>query len=223
MDKHVMIDIDQDYNTNDIDEKSQTLNKKHKNNNVIETNLNDVIELSDINNKNNNNNDIKKILDNNNLLTEPINITNRISDTDIDIDNVITTTLNLQKNQLKSKIFNKKIIEHLQNSLENEIEDASMWRFTWVKIATSMFCISEVLMIIQTALSFTAAAYQILLISYLAGVIGVVAIGLNRFAAYSKHQSTEKTNQLNKLLKTIGIDNNIPDLVDYTDKKDKVG
>ena len=159
MDKHVMIDIDQDYNTNDIEEKMQTLNKKNKknNNNVIETNLNDVIELSDINN-----NDIKKILDNKNLLTEPISITNCVSDT----DNGITTILNLQKNQLKSKFFNKKIIEYLQTSLENEIEDASTWRFTWVKIATSMFCISEVLMIIQTALSFTAAAYQILLISY---------------------------------------------------------
>jgi hypothetical protein len=124
-----------------------------------------------------------------------------------------------EKNVLQSKFFNKKIIENIKKNLEDEINDATTLRFTWARIATAMYCISEILMIIQTALSFTAASYQIILISYLAGIIGVVAIGLNRFGAYSKNQSTEKTNQLNKLLKTIGINNELPDLMKYCNDK----
>ena len=125
---------------------------------------------------------------------------------------------NEEKNQLQSKFFNKQIIEKIKRGLENEISDAATLRFTWSKVSTAMFCISEILMIVQTALSFTAASYQLILISYLAGIIGVVAIGLNRFGAYTKNQSTEKTNQLNDLLKTIGINNTLPDLMKYTNK-----
>lgn len=124
-----------------------------------------------------------------------------------------------EKNPLQSKYFNKKIIENIKKNLEDEINDATTLRFTWARVATAMYCISEILMIIQTALSFTAASYQIILISYLAGIIGVVAIGLNRFGAYSKNQSTEKTNQLNELLKTIGINNELPDLMKYSNDK----
>jgi hypothetical protein len=124
-----------------------------------------------------------------------------------------------EKNPLQSKYFNKKIIENIKKNLEDEINDATTLRFTWARVATAMYCISEILMIIQTALAFTAASYQIILISYFAGIIGVVAIGLNRFGAYSKNQSTEKTNQLNELLKTIGINNELPDLMKYSNDK----
>lgn len=260
-DKHVMIDIDQDYTTTETEEnleKSEKLDKHHNNiidetklDNNISHDIRELLEieidkidkkqnkLNNLNNLNKQNKqnkqnikDIKDIKTDNNdhnsiISFDTLNTLNNLEydemhvQNETDLDTILSKTLQLQKNQLKSKFFNKKIIERLKINLENEIDDASMWRFTWAKIATAMFCISEVLMIIQTALSFTAASYQIILISYLAGVIGVIAIGLNRFGAYSKNQSTEKTNQLNKLLKTIGIDNSLPDLMDYTDKKDK--
>ena len=209
-----------------------TNNKKENKKNIKHTHFSDsnpdIIELlkfADEHEKTN-----KDTQDNVSLDLDIIDTLNRLEYDDIEhisdkkqlknINNMLDKSIQLQKNQLKSKFFNQKIIERIKNSLENEIEDASMWRFTWAKIATAMFCISEVLMIIQTALSFTAASYQILLISYLAGVIGVIAIGLNRFGAYSKNQSSEKTTQLNKLLKTIGIDNSLPDLMDENfDKK----
>ena len=237
--KHTMIDVDQDYTTTETEEKSATEKqiKTHidNNKNIKETKLSDsspdIMELLNLSENNNKKNKDDKSFDFdididtiNNLEYDDIeHITNLKEATHI--NNILNKTLELQKNELKSKFFNKKIIERLKNSLENEIEDASLWRFTWAKISTAMFCISEVLMIIQTALSFTAASYQILLISYLAGVIGVigvVAIGLNRFGSYSKNQSTEKTNQLNKLLKTIGINDVLPDLMDDNlDKKNK--
>lgn len=103
--------------------------------------------------------------------------------------------------------------------LRTDINEASVSRNSWAKVAMAMFCISEILTIVQTGLSFTAASYQIILISYLAGIIGVVAIGLNRFGAYSRNQSNEQNLLYNKLLKKMGINDSMPNLMEISDDK----
>jgi hypothetical protein len=103
--------------------------------------------------------------------------------------------------------------------LRTDMDDASVSRNSWAKVAMGMFCISEILTIVQTALSFTAASYQIILISYLAGIIGVVAIGLNRFGAYSRNQSNEQNLLYNKLLKKMGINDSMPNLLEMSNDK----
>lgn len=103
--------------------------------------------------------------------------------------------------------------------LRTDINEASVSRNSWAKVAMAMFCISEILTIVQTGLSFTAASYQIILISYLAGIIGVVAIGLNRFGAYSRNQSNEQNLLYNKLLKKMGINDSMPNLLEISDDK----
>lgn len=103
--------------------------------------------------------------------------------------------------------------------LRTDINEASVSRNSWAKVAMAMFCISEIFTIVQTALSFTAASYQIILISYLAGIIGVVAIGLNRFGAYSRNQSNEQNLLYNKLLKKMGINDSMPNLLEIIDEK----
>jgi ABC-type Fe3+-siderophore transport system permease subunit len=259
--KHVMIDVDQDFITTETEERSERKNNNDSDKKDEETDIDkkidknnkeinikqikfsdsspDIMELLntfeiDKNKQKDKDKDKKdkknkKIKDDISLDTidkleyDELDDIESYIDNDLfnnEYDNITKKLINLKKkNQLKSKMFNEIILEKIKQSLKNEISDAALWRFTWAKIATAMFCISEVLMIIQTALSFTAASYQILLISYLAGVIGVVAIGLNRFGSYSKNQSSEKTTQLNKLLKAIGIEDALPDLID--DGKDK--
>lgn len=207
----VILDIDQDYTMTDTQDVTKS------DNNIKETNIDKSLK-----NKKSDNSErsIDIISEHNGLEFDDL----KIDDLKIDED-ILQMAKNMQikkneeKNQLQSKFFNKKIIEKIKLGLENEISDAATLRFTWSKVSTAMFCISEILMIVQTALSFTAASYQLILISYLAGIIGVVAIGFNRFGAYTKNQSTEKTNQLNDLLKTIGINNTLPDLMKYTQEK----
>jgi hypothetical protein len=126
------------------------------------------------------------------------------------------------KNNIINKEFRQYIIEnYIKKNLEGDIEEATTSRVKWAQTATAMFCISEILMIIQTALSFTSATYQIILISYLAGVVGVIAIGLTRFGAYARTQSNEKNILYNKLLKKIGINDSMPNLLDINDKSNK--
>lgn len=125
-----------------------------------------------------------------------------------------------QKNEIVTTSFKQNIIEEfIRPNLKSDISEVSNSRFGWARVATAMFCMSEILMIIQTALSFTAASYQLILISYLAGIVGVVAIGLNRFGAYSRNQSNEKNTLYNKLLKKIGINDSMPNLMEIQDEK----
>ena len=214
----VILDVDQDYTTTETQD------------NIKETNMDfekseeNVIELLNTNTDDKSLNNSTFNLDELDNLEYDEDVLDSIPQFESNRTNLLQLAKNRdksreEKNPLQSKYFNKKIIEKIKNNLENEINDATTLRFTWAKIATAMYCISELLMIIQTGLSFTAASYEKILISYLAGIIGVVAIGLNRFGAYSKNQSTEKTNQLNELLKVIGINSPLPDLMKYNHDK----
>jgi len=126
-------------------------------------------------------------------------------------------TKNNKKNSNIPQYAKQDVRDMFVRDLRTDISDASISRNSWAKVAMAMFCISEILTIVQTALSFTAASYQIILISYLAGIIGVVAIGLNRFGAYSRNQSNEQNILYNKLLKKMGINDSMPNLLEIND------
>lgn len=146
-----------------------------------------------------------------------------IHEDEIQIDNVeniehkdnqeIHTRLALKK--IGSKSFRTKIIEkYIRPNMIEDIENCFLWRKRWEKISTTSFCVSEIIGLIQTGLAFSAASFNLVLISYLAGVFGVLCIALNRFGSYSKNESSEKTSQLNEILVTVGIKDKIPDLMD---------
>jgi len=137
-----------------------------------------------------------------------------ITDNQENVDNQeINTRLALKK--IGSKSFRTKIIEkYIRPNMIEDIENCFLWRKRWEKISTTSFCISEIIGVIQTALAFSAASFNLVLISYLAGVFGVLCIALNRFGSYSKNESSEKTSQLNEILVTVGIKDKIPDLMD---------
>lgn len=141
---------------------------------------------------------------------ENITIDNEETKENIEIDN---TKLALKK--IGSKNFRTKIIEkYIRPNMIEDIENCFLWRKRWETISSTSFCISEIIGVIQTALAFSAASFNLVLISYLAGVFGVLCIALNRFGSYSKNESSEKTAQLNEILVTIGIKDKIPDLMD---------
>lgn len=146
-----------------------------------------------------------------------------IHEDEIQIDNVeniehtdnqeIHTRLALKK--IGSKSFRTKVIEkYIRPNMIEDIENCFLWRKRWEKISTTSFCVSEIIGLIQTGLAFSAASFNLVLISYLAGVFGVLCIALNRFGSYSKNESSEKTSQLNEILVTVGIKDKIPDLMD---------
>jgi hypothetical protein len=117
--------------------------------------------------------------------------------------------------KIGSKTFRTKIIEDfVRPNMIDDIKNGFLWRKRWSKISSSAFCFAEILGLIQTGLAFSAASFNLILISYLAGIFGVMCIAFNRFGSYSKNVSSDKTNQLNEILITVGITDKIPDLMD---------
>jgi hypothetical protein len=142
-----------------------------------------------------------------------------INEEEIQIDTFPTDENNsdtkLAIKKIGSKTFRTKIIEeYVRPNMIGDIKNCFLWRKRWEKIASTSFCFSEILGLIQTALAFSAASFNLVLISYLAGMFGVLCIALNRFGSYSKNESSDKTNQLNEILITVGIKDKIPDLMD---------
>jgi hypothetical protein len=130
-------------------------------------------------------------------------------------ENIENNNTKLALKKIGSKSFRTKIIEqYIRPNMIGDIENCFLWRKKWEKISTTSFCISEILGLIQTALAFSAASFNLVLVSYLAGMFGVLCIALNRFGSYSKNESSEKTSQLNEILVTVGIKDKIPDLMD---------
>ena len=140
------------------------------------------------------------------------------------IENIENDNTKLAVKKIGSKTFRTKIIEkYIRPNMIGDIENCFLWRKRWEKISTTSFCLSEILGLIQTGLAFSAASFNLVLVSYLAGMFGILCIALNRFGSYSKNESSEKTNQLNEILSTVGIKDKIPDLMDHeiNDEKNK--
>lgn len=117
--------------------------------------------------------------------------------------------------KIGSKTFRTHIIkDFVRPRMEKDIKNCFIWREKWSKISNFFFSLAELLCIIQTVLAFTASSYDLKLLSFLAGMIGVLCISFNRFGTYAKNASSEKTSQLNEILITIGITDKVPDLMD---------
>jgi hypothetical protein len=117
--------------------------------------------------------------------------------------------------KIGSKNFRTHVIKnYVRPRMEKDIKNCFVWREKWSKISNVFFSLAEILCIIQTAMAFTSSSYDIKLLSFIAGMIGVLCISFNRFATFAKNASSEKTSQLNEILITIGIKDKVPDLMD---------
>ena len=117
--------------------------------------------------------------------------------------------------KIGSKTFRTHIIkDYVRPRMEKDIKECFTWREKWSRISNIFFSLSEFMCIIQTVMAFTSSSYDLKLLSFLAGMIGVLCISFNRFGTYAKNASSEKTSQLNEILITIGIKDKVPDLMD---------
>jgi hypothetical protein len=168
------------------------------------------------------------------LLTEIEIVKNNKKDSRINIDIFDNKdTLTELDNNINSKLAIKKIgcstyrteiiKKYVRPNLLFDIEDGFIWRTRWQKISSSVYCIAEILGLGQTVLAFVASTYDIVTISFAAGLVGILCIVFNRFGAYANHKSSEKTNQLNEILIKIGIKDTIPDIAntEYNDDDKK--
>jgi hypothetical protein len=115
---------------------------------------------------------------------------------------------------IDSRLIRKRVIENkLYPTYEEEINDGLIWRNRWTKISSCFFTITFIVMATSTIISFSAPQFpDVHIMSYLAGCFGVFALMCDRFAHFCNVQSSNNTKIVNMLMKSIGINDTIPDI-----------
>jgi hypothetical protein len=161
----------------------------------------------------------------NEIYSNDTNASRDIDDSDKSTDILNNPTM-LALKKIGSRTFRTQIMtQYIRPRIEKDINNCFIWRDKWSKISNAFFSMSEIICIVQTIMAFTASSYDMKLLSFLAGMLGVLCISFNRFGTYARNASSEKTSQLNEVLGTIGIKDVVPDLMDNDygdgDKKKK--
>lgn len=112
--------------------------------------------------------------------------------------------------KLRKKIITEQIYPYYQNEISNNL--------TQIKIFSTsnsvVLNLTMIMMSLSTIVSFTAPQFpKITYISYIAGVCGVLAILCERFGHFYSSQASLCLQRVNLLLKSIGINDSIPDVM----------
>lgn len=116
----------------------------------------------------------------------------------------------IDSKKLRMEIITQKIYPAYKEDVDNCLFQRKMWSTMF-----SIFSTFTILMIsASTVVSFSAPQFpNITYISYFAGVLGVIALMCERFAHYCGSQSSVNTQKLNILLKSIGVNDEMPDIM----------
>ncbi|BCS82879.1 hypothetical protein QLL95_gp1244 [Cotonvirus japonicus] len=88
------------------------------------------------------------------------------------------------------------------------LRSKSRWKF----IGDLTESLSQICVGIATVLAFSAGFYELNLLSFLSGSFGTSSLVLLQFSSYAMKESKERTQQVNILLKKLGLDS-IPDII----------
>ena len=125
-----------------------------------------------------------------------------------DKDEIKSTTSN-NFSSVRLKIINDIIAPSFYDDVKGTISARKKWRSASNKIET----LSKILAGSSTIVAFASGVYQYQYLSFIAGCLGTIGIVAQQFATYASKESQERTEQANKILKTLNI-NQLDDLVE---------
>jgi hypothetical protein len=108
---------------------------------------------------------------------------------------------------IRNKIINEIIAPSYFNDVKGTMSARKKWRSASNKIETA----SKILAGASTIVAFASGVYQYQYLAFIAGCLGTIGIVSQQFATYAMKESQERTEQANKILKTLNI-NEVDDL-----------
>lgn len=117
--------------------------------------------------------------------------------------------------EIDSKKLRMEIItEQIYPAYKEEITSNLTQRKVWSTMFSIFSSLTIMMVASSTIVSFSVPQFpNVHYISYLAGVLGVVALMCERFANYCSAQGSASTQRVNLLLKSIGINDELPDTI----------
>lgn len=114
---------------------------------------------------------------------------------------------NIPQDSIFQDIIKKEVEKTYHNDIKYNLRSKSRWKF----IGDVVEALSELCLLASTILAFSAGFYDLMLLSYLAGLMGTISLSLIGFSNYAVKESRERTKQVNTLLDKIGSET-IPDI-----------
>lgn len=104
------------------------------------------------------------------------------------------------------------LVENIYPTYKTEIKLNLRQRKLWARLFSLFSTLTVILMGASTVVSFSATQFEnTVYISYIAGILGVTSLMCKSFSNFCRYQSSASTHRVNTLLKSIGIQDIIPD------------
>lgn len=103
---------------------------------------------------------------------------------------------------MEDKIKTELVNPNYYNDIKRSIRGKSRWKF----IGDFTEAISHIFTGISVILSFACGFFDDLVLSFIAGVFGIIALVLLKFSHYAINESKERTEEVNILLNKLKID-----------------
>lgn len=110
--------------------------------------------------------------------------------------------------ELISKIQTDLIDVSYYDDIRFNLKSKSVWKF----VGDGSEVLAHVATGAASILAFSTGFFDNYVLSYVAGCLGIVALVLAKFSSYAMGESRERTEQVNKLLASLGMES-IPDIV----------
>ena len=119
----------------------------------------------------------------------------------------------IDSKQLRKDIITNKLYPYYLTQIDEHLVYIKIWsRLHYIFSTISVIMISA-----STIVSFSVPQFpNVNYINYIAGVLGVIAVMCDRFSHYCSAEGTSNTQRINLLMKSIGINDTIPDIMSFT-------
>lgn len=123
-------------------------------------------------------------------------------------------------NYIKNMVDKNKSLEDLATRIQKELVETNLYddvkyniksKSQWKVIADAFEALAYICMAVSAIIAFAAGYFDMKVLSFISGGVGVLAFVVGRFSIYAMKESKERTDQVNTLLTKIGIDK-IPDI-----------
>lgn len=120
------------------------------------------------------------------------------------------TDINLSKSELIEKIKKELVEKNYYRDVQYNLNS----KYRWKIIADVTEAFANIFIAVTAILAFAAGVFNFPLLSFISGCCGTLSFSLLRFSSYSMMESRERTQQVNLLLKNLGLDTIVDITVD---------
>jgi hypothetical protein len=99
-----------------------------------------------------------------------------------------------------------------------DLKDLTTWRYKWRKIANYCEAGSKVLVALSTIITFAAGSYANTDLIFVGGSTNTIALSLLLFSSYATKESSERTEELNSVLRKLQVEEVANLVVNGSDK-----